>query len=108
MKRSRFTQKRSGGLAEKRVRLPAVLSRGAIIISETKELSANKITRRQLGRLTEPGRYALSFGWLTITAEDLAVWEKFPNAAFTLVKTASAGDDAEEFRLGSFEMGDLP
>jgi hypothetical protein len=68
-------------------------------------LSANKITRRQLGRLTEPGRYALSFGWLTITAEDLAVWEKFPNAAFTLVKTASAGDDAEEFRLGSFEMG---
>ena len=68
-------------------------------------MSANKITRRQLGRLTEPGRYALSFGWLTITAEDLAVWEKFPNAAFTLVKTASAGDDAEEFRLGSFEMG---
>ena len=94
---------------EKRARIPAVLSRGAIIISETKELSANKITRRQLGRLTEPGRYALSFGWLIITAEDLAVWEKFPNAAFTLVKTASAGDDAEEFRLGSFEMGeDLP
>ena len=70
-------------------------------------MNVNKITRRQLGRLTEPGRYALSFGWLTITAEDLAVWEKFPNAAFTLVKTASAADDEEEFRLGSFEMGDL-
>ena len=71
-------------------------------------MSVNKITRRQVGRLTEPGRYALSFGWLTITAEDLAVWEKFPNAAFTLVKTGSAEDDAEEFWLDSFEMGDLP
>lgn len=79
-----------------------------MVVSETKELRVNKITRRQLGRLTEPGRYALSFGWLTITAEDLAVWEKFPNAAFTVVKTASAADNEEEFRLGSFEMGDLP
>ena len=104
-----LVRQRFDGLAEKRARLPAVLSRGAMIISETKELSVSKITRRQVGRLTEPGRYALSFGWLTVTAEDLAVWEKFPNAAFTLVKTASAGDDAEEFRLGSFEMGeDLP
>ena len=76
------------------------------MISETKELRVNKITRRQLGRLTEPGRYALSFGWLTITVEDLAVWEKFPNAAFTLVKTVPAADNEEEFRLGSFEMGD--
>jgi len=72
------------------------------------ELSVNKITRRQLGRLTEPGRYALNFGWLTITAEDIAVWEKFPNAVFTCVKIASATADAEEFRLGSFEMGDVP
>ena len=103
-----LVRQRFDGLAEKRARLPAVLSRGAMIISETKELSVSKITRRQVGRLTEPGRYALSFGWLTVTAEDLAVWEKFPNAAFTLVKTASAGDDAEEFWLGSFEMGDLP
>src|SRR5665647_858709 len=103
-----LVRQRFDGLAEKRARLPAVPSRGAMIISETKELSVNKITRRQVGRLTEPGRYALSFGWLTVTAEDLAVWEKFPNAVFTLVKTASAGDDAEEFWLGSFEMRDLP
>jgi hypothetical protein len=79
-----------------------------MIISETKELSVNKITRRQLGRLTEPGRYPLSFSWLTITAQDLAVWEKFPNAAFTLVQKASAADDERVFRLGSFEMGKLP
>jgi hypothetical protein len=41
-------------------------------------------TCAQIGRLAEPGRYMFTFGWLTITAEDLAVWEKFPNAAFTL------------------------
>jgi hypothetical protein len=70
-------------------------------------LSVNKITRRQLGQLTEPGRYPLSFGWLTVTADDLGVWELFPNASFTLVKIPSA-DDVEEFRLGSFEMGELP
>jgi hypothetical protein len=32
------------------------------------------------------------FGWLTVTPEDLAVWEQFPNAAFTLVTTAAATD----------------
>ena len=28
------------------------------------------------------------FGWLTVTAEDLAVWKQYPNAAFTLLRTA--------------------
>jgi hypothetical protein len=50
-----------------------------------------------------------TFGWLTITAEDLAVWEQFPEAAFTLVQTATATTEAgteagEEFRLGAFEL----
>jgi hypothetical protein len=49
-----------------------------------------------------------TFGWLTVTAEDLAVWEQFPNAAFTLVSTAAATDAAEEsgeeFHLGAFEL----
>jgi hypothetical protein len=47
------------------------------------------------------------FGWLTVTAEDLAVWEQFPNAAFTLFKTEATAEDAsEEFRLGAFEIGE--
>jgi hypothetical protein len=45
------------------------------------------------------------FGWLTITAEDLAVWEQFPNAAFTLVSRGHT-ESTEEFRLGSFELRD--
>jgi hypothetical protein len=43
------------------------------------------------------------FGWLTVAAEDLAIWERFPEAAFTLVNTAAAEDD-REFRLGAFEL----
>jgi hypothetical protein len=46
------------------------------------------------------------FGWLTIAADDLAVWKKFPNASFAHVKTAGAAapDDSEEFQLGAFDL----
>ena len=76
----------------------------------------NKITWQKAGRVTQPGRYMFTFGWLTITAEDLRVWEQFPDAAFTLVrlpqKTSegdpndnSSGEDiADEFHLGAFEI----
>jgi hypothetical protein len=73
----------------------------------------NKVTWQKVGRVTEPGRYMFTFGWLTITAEDLAVWEQFPEAAFTLVQTATATTEAgteagEEFRLGAFEVSAHP
>ena len=50
------------------------------------------------------------FGWLTIAAEDLAVWQRFPDAMFALVKTAgaSATDAAEEFHLGAFDLPQNP
>ncbi len=75
----------------------------------------NKITWQKAGRVTEPGRYMFTFGWLTVTAEDIAVWEQFPNASFTLVKTARVTDASEEpgeepgeeFRLGAFDLGDI-
>jgi hypothetical protein len=52
--------------------------------------------------VTEPSRYIFRFGWLTVTAEDLAVWEQFSNAAFTLVTTAAATDVVgEEFSARS-------
>jgi len=48
------------------------------------------------------------FGWLTVSPDDVSVWEKFPNAVFALVKTAAANpvsvDTAEEFHLGAFEL----
>jgi hypothetical protein len=51
-----------------------------------------------------------TFGWLTITANDLAIWQAYPNA-FALIKTITsppAETDEEpveeEFRLGTFEL----
>jgi hypothetical protein len=67
-------------------------------------LAVNKITWQKAGRVTEPGRYMFTFGWLTVAAEDLVVWEQFPNAVFTLVRTATAAGAAEEFHLGAFEL----
>ena len=50
----------------------------------------NKITWALAGRVTDPGRYMFTFGWLTITANDLAIWQAYPNAAFTLIRTLTS------------------
>ena len=89
-------------------RNPRPGSRRRLQTSAGKELVVNKVTWHQVGGVTEPGRYMFRFGWLTVTADDIAIWEKLPNAAFTLVKTASTTDLADEFRLGAFELQDLP
>lgn len=49
-----------------------------------------------------------TFGWLTVTAEDLAVWKQFPEARFTLVKMPGPADVADEYRLGTFEVSIAP
>lgn len=76
-------------------------------------MGVNKVTWQQAGHVTKPGRYMFRFGWLTVTAEDLAIWDKFPDAAFALVKAvpatdANAADAAEEFHLGAFELRENP
>lgn len=60
-----------------------------------------KISWPQHAQMTEPGRHEFSFGWLTITAEDLAVCDRFPSALFTLIGN---GAETEEYRLGAFEL----
>ena len=69
-------------------------------------MAVDKVTWRQVGHVTEPGRFMFRFGWLTVTAEDLAIWQQFPDALFALVKTAGAvaTDETEEFHLGTFEL----
>jgi len=73
-------------------------------------LGVNKVNWQQVGHVSEPGRYMFRFGWLTVTSEDLAIWEQFPDAMFALVKTAAATavGDAEEFHLGAFELRESP
>lgn len=72
-----------------------------------KAMTVNKVTWAQVGRVTEPGRYMYRFGWLTITAPDLEIWQRFPNAAFTLFRT-STGEVEDDFRLGAFELPETP
>jgi hypothetical protein len=79
-------------------------------------VAVNKTTWAQVGRVTAAGRYMFKFGWLTITADDLAIWEKYPTAAFTLYSTSAAPptktedktdeEAGEEFRMGTFELSD--
>ena len=64
----------------------------------------NKVTWQRAGRVTEPGRYMFRYGWLTVTADDLAIWQQFPEASFTLVNLPSPPDAPEEFHLGAFEI----
>jgi hypothetical protein len=71
------------------------------------QLAVDKVTWQKAGRVSEPGRYMFRFGWLTIAAEDLAVWNRFPNAEFALVRRATT-EGEDEFRLGSFDPGDNP
>lgn len=68
----------------------------------------NKITWQRAGLVTEPGRYMFRYGWLTVTAADIAIWQQFPEAAFTLVKMPSEPDAPEEFHLGTFELAARP
>ena len=62
-------------------------------------MPVNKVTRKKIGEVKEPGRYMYTC-WVTITPADLAIWERFPDATFTLVQQVGATD---EFVLGSFD-----
>lgn len=66
---------------------------------------ARKIRWSEVGRVAEPGRYLFTFGWLTISPDDLAIWRDYPQATFTLVAVAPMSETPDEFRLGTFDMG---
>lgn len=66
----------------------------------------NKITWDKVGRTTQPGRYTYTFGFLTITQEDIEIWKQFPWASFTLVTLPRTElSVGEEYRLGTFDIG---
>ena len=49
-------------------------------------------------------RPAVTPALLTVTADDLAVWQRYPDASFTLVEIATEPDVPDEYRLGTFEL----
>jgi hypothetical protein len=85
-------------------REPVSTSRENAVRAREKEMVVNKVTWAQAGRVTKPGRYMFRFGWLTITEEDIAIWEQHPNAAFVLLRIPAAEAD-DEFHLGTFDVG---
>ncbi|WP_371260002.1 hypothetical protein [Bradyrhizobium sp. WSM1417] len=70
------------------------------------KIRVEKITWDRVGRVTEPGRYMYTFGWLTITTGDLEIWKQYPQAAFTLMAQHSEADASigEEFHVGAFDV----
>lgn len=69
------------------------------------QLVVGKVTWQKVGRVTEPGRYMFTFGWVNITADDLAIWKQFPNASFALVRMLTE-DVEDEYHLGAFDPGE--
>jgi len=52
-----------------------------------------------------------TFGFLTVTESDLAIWRQFPQAMFTLVELPAdpaAESPSSEFHLGAFELPGEP
>lgn len=64
------------------------------------------ISRLDVVDVHEPGRYQFKFGWVTITAEDLAVWSQYPRATFTIYQARGEGPD--EYRLGTVDLRSEP
>ncbi|MGY4352231.1 hypothetical protein ACVWXM_008724 [Bradyrhizobium sp. GM7.3] len=70
-------------------------------------MRVNKINWDKIGRMTEPGRYKCFFGYLTVSADDIEVWVRYPNATFTLItQIANEQSVGEEYRLGALDIGD--
>ena len=79
----------------------------------SQKVTSRKINWQKTGHVAEPGRYMYRFGWLTVTAEDIAVWQQYPQAEFTMLQLpkpsdATAAEDAldelDEYHLGTFEL----
>lgn len=79
----------------------------------SQKITWQKISWKKAGHVVEPGRYMYRFGWLTVTAEDIAVWRQYPQAEFTMLQlprpsgassAKDAVDDLDEYHLGTFEL----
>jgi hypothetical protein len=62
-----------------------------------------KLTWVEVGLATEPGQYESRFGLVEVTADDLWVWTKYPNAAFVVMQPSPSSGEVIS-RLGTFEL----
>jgi hypothetical protein len=61
------------------------------------------LTWAEVGLVTGPGRYDSGHGLVEVTADDLWVWTKYPNAAFVLMQPSPYSEETVS-RLGTFEL----
>ena len=52
---------------------------------------------------TEPGQYDSRYGLVEVTAGDLWIWTKYPNAAFVVMQPSPFSEETVS-RLGTFEL----
>lgn len=64
----------------------------------------HKLTWPEVGMVREPGQYESRFGLVEVTADDLAIWTKFPQAAFTVTGLSPDSSAEKTLRLGAFEL----
>jgi hypothetical protein len=62
-----------------------------------------KLTWAQVGLASEPGIYDTRHGSVEVTADDIWVWSKYPNAAFLLMQPSPYSEETAS-RLGTFEL----
>ena len=62
-----------------------------------------KLTWAEVGMANEPGSYHSRYGLIEITADDLWVWSKYPNAAFVVLQPSPFTEETIS-RLGTFEL----
>lgn len=63
-----------------------------------------RVSWKNIGRVTQPGRHMFKFGWVTITAEDLAIWAQYPEATFALYEAPGLERLNDDYRLGSVQL----
>ena len=67
-------------------------------------LRRERLCPRSLPNSLEPKLLSRRDGAQDACAEDLGIWKQYPNAAFTLLRTAPAEEADDEFCLGTFEL----
>ena len=63
----------------------------------------NKLTWAEVGMATDPGQYNSRYGLIEVTADNLWVWTKYPNAAFVVMQPSPFSEETVS-RLGTFEL----
>ena len=78
----------------------AVLAAARLVAGCPKAGMKATVTWQDVGSPTEPGNYQFTDGMITDRADEIAIWQKHPNAMFTVVALPRPG----HYGLGAYEL----